>query len=137
MADEHELSPAERLALQDSKEDKEEDLYTDIATSGFYINRELAFGPEMRLGRILQFLDRYSIPYQDPYLSNHPNRTFWAMCYTCILISGSGGEVAQERATIWMAHHSQIGYNIRLKTYRDGQTTYTLHPLLSRKRPNL
>lgn len=133
--DDQELTPAERLArLLPTEDDEEIDLYLETCNRGFYINRDAAFNGEMALHRILSFLDKYSIPYEPPEISHKPNPEFWAMCFACVLTSHCGTEASQIRATIWMARSSQIGYNPKAGTYRVGRKSFTLHPLLSRKR---
>lgn len=141
MAEEHQLRPEQRLLYEKQrleaaeKIDPEDDLYASICNLAFYNTRELAFSASMPLPRILNFLDRYNIPYKQPELRSGPNPAFWAMIYAGIMCSEAGGSGSVERAKIWLACTDQVSFDPRSQTYRVGSKRYLIHPLLTRKKP--
>lgn len=130
------LRPPEKRSKYVDQLDPELDLDAKVATKSFFFERDRAFNAFMTLHLIVNFLDKYKIPYPQPYQPDGKiNNEFWAMCYMSILMSGAGTPGSKERATLWINVTDNVYANLKTGVYRVNRTSFRLPALLARKTP--
>lgn len=124
------MPTAEEHSLPPDKRPKHERILIDPPSVGFVIQRNIAFSPELNLGKLMTFMDQFKIPYPQPYLLGVVNQNFWHMIYAAILCSECGSDGTFERATIWLYTHQDFTVDTLTATYRVNKKPCSLHTLL-------